>query len=142
MHVVCFLLIIRRPPRSTRTDTLFPYTTLFRSRSLERRVDRLSGSGPRSPAAGQRHGHPALRRRGRRAAAQEHVRPPARALPARRLGLRQQPEHPPVPARQRRNPRQRDRQHRPPPQERATTGRPPLPLPPPILTRSPRPGGT
>src|SRR3546814_11752490 len=27
-----FLLIIRRPPRSTRTDTLFPYTTLFRSR--------------------------------------------------------------------------------------------------------------
>src|SRR3546814_18569154 len=28
---VFFLLIIRRPPRSTRTDTLFPYTTLFRS---------------------------------------------------------------------------------------------------------------
>src|SRR3546814_2851510 len=28
--VVCFLMI-RRPPRSTRTDTLFPYTTLFRS---------------------------------------------------------------------------------------------------------------
>src|SRR3546814_2411763 len=27
-----FLLMIRRPPRSTRTDTLFPYTTLFRSR--------------------------------------------------------------------------------------------------------------
>src|SRR3546814_12345101 len=26
-----FLLMIRRPPRSTRTDTLFPYTTLFRS---------------------------------------------------------------------------------------------------------------
>src|SRR3546814_19097198 len=26
-----FVLIIRRPPRSTRTDTLFPYTTLFRS---------------------------------------------------------------------------------------------------------------
>src|SRR3546814_16593471 len=26
-----FCLIIRRPPRSTRTDTLFPYTTLFRS---------------------------------------------------------------------------------------------------------------
>src|SRR3546814_5505254 len=38
-HVVCFVLVlcvfflmIRRPPRSTRTDTLFPYTTLFRSR--------------------------------------------------------------------------------------------------------------
>src|SRR3546814_19928621 len=27
---LCFLMI-RRPPRSTRTDTLFPYTTLFRS---------------------------------------------------------------------------------------------------------------
>src|SRR3546814_9727244 len=32
--VICllfFFLMIRRPPRSTRTDTLFPYTTLFRS---------------------------------------------------------------------------------------------------------------
>src|SRR3546814_12676820 len=29
-----FLLMIRRPPRSTRTDTLFPYTTLFRSLAL------------------------------------------------------------------------------------------------------------
>src|SRR3546814_6051762 len=28
-----FFLMIRRPPRSTRTDTLFPYTTLFRSTS-------------------------------------------------------------------------------------------------------------
>src|SRR3546814_10537495 len=28
-----FFLMIRRPPRSTRTDTLFPYTTLFRSSS-------------------------------------------------------------------------------------------------------------
>src|SRR3546814_8726074 len=27
--------MIRRPPRSTRTDTLFPYTTLFRSERLE-----------------------------------------------------------------------------------------------------------
>src|SRR3546814_17233464 len=33
----CFLvLMIRRPPRSTRTDTLFPYTTLFRSFALVR----------------------------------------------------------------------------------------------------------
>src|SRR3546814_14932659 len=30
---VIFFLMIRRPPRSTRTDTLFPYTTLFRSAS-------------------------------------------------------------------------------------------------------------
>src|SRR3546814_18041230 len=29
-----FFLIIRRPPRSTRTDTLFPYTTLFRSEAV------------------------------------------------------------------------------------------------------------
>src|SRR3546814_14816980 len=29
--VILFFLMIRRPPRSTRTDTLFPYTTLFRS---------------------------------------------------------------------------------------------------------------
>src|SRR3546814_8694908 len=31
-----FLLMIRLPPRSTRTDTLFPYTTLFRSDSQPR----------------------------------------------------------------------------------------------------------
>src|SRR3546814_17067544 len=32
MCLLCvFFLMIRRPPRSTRTDTLFPYTTLFRS---------------------------------------------------------------------------------------------------------------
>src|SRR3546814_12944333 len=33
MCLLCFIffLMIRRPPRSTRTDTLFPYTTLFRS---------------------------------------------------------------------------------------------------------------
>src|SRR3546814_18819164 len=29
--ILFFFLRIRRPPRSTRTDTLFPYTTLFRS---------------------------------------------------------------------------------------------------------------
>src|SRR3546814_5848723 len=38
---IFFFLMIRRPPRSTRTDTLFPYTTLFRSNvtidSLSRR---------------------------------------------------------------------------------------------------------
>src|SRR3546814_17462597 len=39
--VVCFcFLMIRRPPRSTRTDTLFPYTTLFRSPAqFARRAD-------------------------------------------------------------------------------------------------------
>src|SRR3546814_7808336 len=33
--IVFFFLMIRRPPRSTRTDTLFPYTTLFRSSCSE-----------------------------------------------------------------------------------------------------------
>src|SRR3546814_20183503 len=35
--VICFIvfLMVRRPPRSTRTDTLFPYTTLFRSKLAE-----------------------------------------------------------------------------------------------------------
>src|SRR3546814_6607859 len=31
MFAIVLFLMIRRPPRSTRTDTLFPYTTLFRS---------------------------------------------------------------------------------------------------------------
>src|SRR3546814_15052786 len=35
--VVIFFLMKLRPPRSTRTDTLFPYTTLFRSQYDERR---------------------------------------------------------------------------------------------------------
>src|SRR3546814_2531886 len=41
--------MIRRPPRSTRTDTLFPYTTLFRSRGLARRgADRPARTGRRA----------------------------------------------------------------------------------------------
>src|SRR3546814_15811003 len=32
--------MIRRPPRSTRTDTLFPYTTLFRSKTMHREMAR------------------------------------------------------------------------------------------------------
>src|SRR3546814_1059503 len=32
-YSVVFFLMLRRPPRSTRSDTLFPYTTLFRSLS-------------------------------------------------------------------------------------------------------------
>src|SRR3546814_1364679 len=34
-----FLLMLRRPPRSTRTDTLFPYTTLFRSQHPDLEID-------------------------------------------------------------------------------------------------------
>src|SRR3546814_13074925 len=41
IYTLCiFFLMIRRPPRSTRTDTLFPYTTLFRS-NARRRSDRI-----------------------------------------------------------------------------------------------------
>src|SRR3546814_3930735 len=50
VYCLFFFLMIRRPPRSTRTDTLFPYTTLFRSvdarqqaREDERRVERRRG---------------------------------------------------------------------------------------------------
>src|SRR3546814_12588129 len=40
LYFVVFLMI-RRPPRSTRTDTLFPYTTLFRSDDNERTLKRV-----------------------------------------------------------------------------------------------------
>src|SRR3546814_19471285 len=46
LSVLLFFLMIRRPPRSTRTDTLFPYTTLFRSdvaRALHPNPGTLSG---------------------------------------------------------------------------------------------------
>src|SRR3546814_13241034 len=42
-----FFLMIRRPPRSTRTDTLFPYTTLFRS--FHALISILKASTPRRP---------------------------------------------------------------------------------------------
>src|SRR3546814_9394423 len=43
--------MIRRPPRSTRTDTLFPYTTLFRSIC---RLEWPRPHGPADPCAGRR----------------------------------------------------------------------------------------
>src|SRR3546814_3374398 len=47
--------MIRRPPRSTRTDTLFPYTTLFRSHSAPRRDWRAAAryAGQVAPGAGR-----------------------------------------------------------------------------------------
>src|SRR3546814_12792492 len=39
--------MIRRPPRSTRTDTLFPYTTLFRSNGLVRDIEMKPGESAR-----------------------------------------------------------------------------------------------
>src|SRR3546814_14832953 len=40
------VLMIRRPPRPTRTDTLFPYTTPCRSQGKSRRGSTLGGQGP------------------------------------------------------------------------------------------------
>src|SRR3546814_15954528 len=39
-----FFLMIRRPPRSTRTDTLFPYTTLFRSHAGHGDIEEVAGA--------------------------------------------------------------------------------------------------
>src|SRR3546814_10840630 len=60
-----FFLWFRRPPRSTLTDTLFPYTTLFRS-DPGTDAAALARSHPRRP--GQRRGHGAQHRRGADAA--------------------------------------------------------------------------
>src|SRR3546814_7312585 len=66
--------MIRRPPRSTRTDTLFPYTTLFRSGQRDHhggacalvrrrtRSSRASRSGARGGAANRARGGAANRR--------------------------------------------------------------------------------
>src|SRR3546814_3106789 len=42
LMTLCFILMILRPPRSTRTDTLFPYTTLFRSGAVSRKRHRCA----------------------------------------------------------------------------------------------------
>src|SRR3546814_13262001 len=49
-----FFLLIRRPPRSTRTDTLFPYTTLFRSDTGRYRRIAIVGCAPRPAPEGGR----------------------------------------------------------------------------------------
>src|SRR3546814_6650282 len=46
--------MIRRPPRSTSTDTLFPYTTLFRSAGAE--LPEVAGDGARSGRGDRRDG--------------------------------------------------------------------------------------
>src|SRR3546814_3785924 len=47
-----FFLMIRRPPRSTRTDTLFPYTTLFRSISTVAPLTLINHERPWDVTAG------------------------------------------------------------------------------------------
>src|SRR3546814_8962895 len=70
----------RRPPRSTRTDTLFPYTTLFRSGARQLR-GRRSAAEAQGAERAQRHGRADRDRRGRR----EHRR--HRARQGRRCAL-------------------------------------------------------
>src|SRR3546814_2418497 len=94
--MMLFFLRIRRPPRSTRTDTLFPYTTLFRSRGRTHRASARAGagrtgdrSGPsraggrhRSVDAAARGGRDRALRRGRRGG-DRIVAPAAPARPDR-----------------------------------------------------------
>src|SRR3546814_15401764 len=61
LSVLFFFLMIRRPPRSTRTDTLFPYTTLFRSHRP------LSSGDCRCRCRPDRHARTPIFLRGRKA---------------------------------------------------------------------------
>src|SRR3546814_19679191 len=54
--LVFFCLMIRRPPRSTRTDTLFPYTTLFRSSLGPRETCSSSACRSSESRSSARHG--------------------------------------------------------------------------------------
>src|SRR3546814_4389828 len=71
-----FFLMIRRPPRSTRTDTLFPYTTLFRSLRA-----------PRARAV------PATDHRPAGAAGENQCALPRRSAQERRLAVPHLPRH-------------------------------------------------
>src|SRR3546814_18291684 len=77
--------MIRRPPRSTRTDTLFPYTTLFRSRlwtdgaarALAERLVRRDADVPLDRRRAGRRDHGAAADGARDAAVDRGHRPPA-----------------------------------------------------------------
>src|SRR3546814_3547627 len=74
--------MIRRPPKSTRTDTLFPYTTLFRSPALRirrgaRALRRVSDPGadlPQRPDEVPAHARADIRQRDRDARRRDRVR--------------------------------------------------------------------
>src|SRR3546814_16478581 len=116
--------MIRRPPRSTRTDTLFPYTTLFRSAEAgvgagtaaalslrrpapagHRTADRADRPRERAPGHQHRRAARALRRTRRGGRAAEACQPdPARrrSALARRTIRHHRPARPPGPAATRR----------------------------------------
>src|SRR3546814_10974719 len=56
MFTLFFFLMIRRPPRSTRTDTLFPYTTLFRSQGRGKLPSRQAARPCHRFSHGTEHG--------------------------------------------------------------------------------------
>src|SRR3546814_4864720 len=72
-----FFLMLRRPPRSTRTDTLFPYTTLFRSSDI-----------PASSAHRHRNGRNRRRERARCPSATSATTAFRHALRGRQAGKR------------------------------------------------------
>src|SRR3546814_11595728 len=72
-----FFLMIRRPPRSTRTDTLFPYTTLFRSHPAPGRRTPLTTARRRR----RRHGRSGRRAGWRRPARRGPRSPRGRPVP-------------------------------------------------------------
>src|SRR3546814_13977520 len=80
-----FFLLIRRPPKSTRTDTLFPYTALFRS-LLGRRgdgIDRLQGYEGNAEESDRDREDGRGERRASGAAAQGDALPGLMRLPSR-----------------------------------------------------------
>src|SRR3546814_10220902 len=99
-----FFLMLRRPPRSTRTDTLFPYTTLFRSylSPPETTVAAAGARAGRNPQlllcnagahAAEAHGDPARRATDRPAQAEAALpRASVRAGAGRRFLERRGPQ--------------------------------------------------
>src|SRR3546814_15511928 len=81
--------MIRRPPRATRTDTLFPYTTLFRSPDRCRPTSGRDGAGRSArPAGGGRRCPCRRRRQWPRGLRLRRLHPrPVRPFPAARRGV-------------------------------------------------------
>src|SRR3546814_9311988 len=66
-----FFVMIRRPPRSTRTDTLFPYTTLVRSADGQPNYDYAISGGPDGKQGRGNHSNAVLH--GLRGRSEEHT---------------------------------------------------------------------
>src|SRR3546814_12118036 len=94
-----FFLMIRRPPRSTRTDTLFPYTTLFRSEGGPADIQPILGKAHRHIEPKPRRQHRAFRRsliKGDHALAQMRPSTHRHAINADRYAPRHRPGDKPL----------------------------------------------